>query len=318
MRVTTIRFNLKFFNANGREEIVQTLDDLRSKYNPSELYEYFKTGELSRWLRSINESKIADKIDLLSTIPGRRQSVHKLCSTLELAIRNEELVKSCNNLNCPARTNENHNTVTLKKRKKKSRKAVQEISEGPKRDIYCGNLAYSITDDGLMAAFAEYGDVAYVHVVKDRMTKRSKGYGFVKMSDRTQAQVAINALNGKILDGRPIRVNWSANSYELADQCKEKQGEAMRVIPRDSNGDIFCGNLAYSITDDSLMAEFAEYGDVAFAHVVKDSITKRSKGYGFVEMLDRTQAQVAIIALDGKMLEGRPIRVNWRHSLEVK
>ena len=67
-------------------------------------------------------------------------------------------------------------------------------------DIYCGNLAYATTDDG---------EVTSARVVTDRMTGRSKGFGFVEMPDAEQAAAAIAALNGKDLDGRPIRVNES-------------------------------------------------------------------------------------------------------------
>ena len=76
-------------------------------------------------------------------------------------------------------------------------------------EIYVGNLAYATTDDGLKAAFAQYGEVTAVRVVTDRMTGRSKGFGFVTMPDATQAQAAIDALNGHELDGRTVRVNES-------------------------------------------------------------------------------------------------------------
>lgn len=76
-------------------------------------------------------------------------------------------------------------------------------------DIYVGNLAYSTTDEGLKAAFTPFGEVTSARVVTDRMTGRSKGFGFVEMPDNTQAQAAIDALNGQELDGRPVRVNES-------------------------------------------------------------------------------------------------------------
>lgn len=76
-------------------------------------------------------------------------------------------------------------------------------------EIYVGNLAYATTDDGLKAAFAAFGEVTAVRVVTDRMTGRSKGFGFVTMPDATQAQAAIDALNGHELDGRTVRVNES-------------------------------------------------------------------------------------------------------------
>ena len=58
-------------------------------------------------------------------------------------------------------------------------------------DIYVGNLAYSTNDESLRNAFAAYGEVASARVVSDRMTGRSKGFGFVEMPDRAQAQAAI-------------------------------------------------------------------------------------------------------------------------------
>ena len=76
-------------------------------------------------------------------------------------------------------------------------------------DIYVGNLAYSTNDESLRVAFSAYGEVTSARVVSDRMTGRSKGFGFVEMPDRTQAQAAIDALNGKELDSRTLRVNES-------------------------------------------------------------------------------------------------------------
>ena len=76
-------------------------------------------------------------------------------------------------------------------------------------EIYVGNLAYATNDEGLKAAFAQFGEVTQVRVVTDRMTGRSKGFGFVTMPDAAQAQAAIDALNGHELDGRPVRVNES-------------------------------------------------------------------------------------------------------------
>jgi len=76
-------------------------------------------------------------------------------------------------------------------------------------EIYVGNLAYATTDDGLKAAFAQFGEVTAVRVVTDRMTGRSKGFGFVTMPDAAQAQAAIDALNAHELDGRTLRVNES-------------------------------------------------------------------------------------------------------------
>ena len=90
-----------------------------------------------------------------------------------------------------------------------SRRMNTPKTEKDQMEIYVGNLAYATTDDGLKAAFAQFGEVTAVRVVTDRMTGRSKGFGFVTMPDAAQAQAAIDALNGHELDGRTVRVNES-------------------------------------------------------------------------------------------------------------
>jgi len=74
-------------------------------------------------------------------------------------------------------------------------------------NIYVGNLAYSVTDNELRDAFAEFGEVSRANVIMDRDTGRSKGFGFVEMPDNAQAEAAIAGLNEKQLSGRAIRVN---------------------------------------------------------------------------------------------------------------
>ena len=73
--------------------------------------------------------------------------------------------------------------------------------------LYVGNLAYSVRDQDLQDAFSEYGAVASAKVMMDRETGRSKGFGFVEMSNDAEAQAAVNGLNGQPVAGRAIVVN---------------------------------------------------------------------------------------------------------------
>ncbi|HNR33049.1 MAG TPA: RNA-binding protein [Candidatus Hydrogenedentes bacterium] len=74
-------------------------------------------------------------------------------------------------------------------------------------NIYVGNLSYNTTDASLRQAFEQFGAVDSANVVMDRATNRSRGFGFVEMSDDNAARAAIEALNGSDLDGRSLRVN---------------------------------------------------------------------------------------------------------------
>lgn len=73
--------------------------------------------------------------------------------------------------------------------------------------IYVGNFAYEVTDQELRQEFEAHGQVDEVTLVRDRDTGRPKGFGFVEMPTASEAQAAINSLNGKELRGRAITVN---------------------------------------------------------------------------------------------------------------
>ena len=73
--------------------------------------------------------------------------------------------------------------------------------------LYVGNMSFDTNEDALRAAFAEHGEVEEVAVVTDRETGRPRGFAFVTMPDDTAARAAIEALNGKDLDGRALNVN---------------------------------------------------------------------------------------------------------------
>lgn len=74
-------------------------------------------------------------------------------------------------------------------------------------NIYVGNLAYSVTEDELRAAFSQFGSVTSVNVITDKFSGQSKGFGFVEMADDSEADAAIKALNDTSLNGRNMRVN---------------------------------------------------------------------------------------------------------------
>ena len=75
------------------------------------------------------------------------------------------------------------------------------------KKLYVGNLPYSVTSASLEQMFSEFGTVKSAEVIQDRDTGRSKGFGFVEMSTDSEAQAAINALNGHQNDGRALTVN---------------------------------------------------------------------------------------------------------------
>ncbi|MDH5377464.1 MAG: RNA-binding protein [Gammaproteobacteria bacterium] len=74
-------------------------------------------------------------------------------------------------------------------------------------NIYVGNLTYSLTEDELKDAFAAFGEVVNVNIIKDKFSGQSKGFGFVEMPNDSEADEAIKNLDGSSLKGRNVRVN---------------------------------------------------------------------------------------------------------------
>jgi cold-inducible RNA-binding protein len=75
------------------------------------------------------------------------------------------------------------------------------------KKMYVGNLSYSMTNEGLQELFAPFGTVDSAQVIIDRETNRSKGFGFVEMSNGAEADAAMAALDGKENGGRALKVN---------------------------------------------------------------------------------------------------------------
>ena len=74
-------------------------------------------------------------------------------------------------------------------------------------NIYVGNLSHDATEDSLRDAFAAFGQVESVNIIKDRFSGESRGFGFVEMPSKAEAEKAIEEMNGKDLMGRAVSVN---------------------------------------------------------------------------------------------------------------
>jgi cold-inducible RNA-binding protein len=85
------------------------------------------------------------------------------------------------------------------------------------KKLYIGNLNFDTTDAELEQAFAEFGEVVSAVVVKDRVSGRSRGFGFVEYADEASAKKAQDAMNGKDIGGRPLRVD------EAREQRRERR-----------------------------------------------------------------------------------------------
>jgi RNA recognition motif-containing protein len=97
-----------------------------------------------------------------------------------------------------------------------------------RKRLYVGNLSYDTSEDRLREVFSEHGEVVDVALITDRYTGRSRGFAFVELATEEQAEEAINAMNGKTVDGRDLRV---AEAKKREDRGGGQQGSQKREDP---------------------------------------------------------------------------------------
>ncbi len=111
-----------------------------------------------------------------------------------------------------------------------------------------------------------------------------------------------------ILLGRRI----SAKKHNQSDNRREKSRYDRKN--NDDNIEIYVGNLSYDVDEKDLRREFEKYGKVTSARIIENKSNGKSKGFGFVEMLDQSEATEAIRAVNGKELKGRRVVANEAKS----
>jgi RNA recognition motif-containing protein len=102
--------------------------------------------------------------------------------------------------------------------------------------LFVGNLSFNATEEGLETLFRQIGTVAAVQIIADKVTGRSRGFGFVEMADRQQAQVAIERFNGYEFQGRPLTVNEAKPKTERFGDRRPSSGGGRTSFGRSDRG----------------------------------------------------------------------------------
>jgi len=181
--------------------------------------------------------------------------------------------------------------------------AGEDAPAAPQPKLYVGNISWDTQPDDLTSAFSEYGTVTQCDVVTDA-TGRSRGFGFVTFESTDVASAAVEGLNGHVIDGRELRVDFHQQNRTPRERTER------RSQPSRTGNRIYIGNLPWRFDDYDLKDAFEEFGNVEDARVITDRETGRSRGFGFVTMVEEESMEKAIAALDGAECDGRQLRVN--------
>ncbi|XP_042418015.1 29 kDa ribonucleoprotein, chloroplastic-like [Zingiber officinale] len=185
-----------------------------------------------------------------------------------------------------------------------------EFSDGqagfsPDLKLFVGNLPFSVDSSQLAGLFQQAGNVEMVEVIYDKISGKSRGFGFVTMSTIEEVEIAAQQFNGYTLEGRSLRVN--SGPPPRRDEFPSK-GFRARANPEAANR-VYVGNLSWGVDNFALETLFSGQGKVLEARVIYDRESGRSRGFGFVTYSSAEEVDNAITTLNGADLDGRSIRV---------
>ncbi|KVH90552.1 Nucleotide-binding, alpha-beta plait [Cynara cardunculus var. scolymus] len=149
-----------------------------------------------------------------------------------------------------------------------------------------------------------------LNIVYDRVTDRSRGFAFITMASVQEAKEAIRMFSGSQIGGRTVKVNFPEVPRGGE---REVMGPKIRSSNRnfiESPHKIYAGNLSWIITSEKLKDAFADHPGLLSAKVIYEKHSGRSRGFGFVTFSSVEAAESALNAMNGKEIEGRPLRLN--------
>ena len=143
--------------------------------------------------------------------------------------------------------------------------------------------------------------VKNVKIIRDKNTGHILGYGFLEFDSPSTAANALNILNGQKMpfsENKTFKLNWASYSQS-------------KSAPNPNEFSIYVCELDPSLTEDMLRDFFSQiYSSVVGAKIIVDPSTKISKGYGFVKFSDYNESQRALVEMNGKIINGKPMKTN--------
>lgn len=179
--------------------------------------------------------------------------------------------------------------------------------------IFVGDLSPEIAASDLAKAFQDCGKITSVRIMKDNNTGKSKGFAFVSFQNKTDAEKAIEDMNGQFIGHRQIRTNWASRRGPGDEGPGGARGQGMRQISysealtssTNTNTTVYFGNLPENVTDTELKELVGEYGNITDVKVFAD------KRYAFIRMATHEEAAMCIAKVHGNILRDQYIKVFW-------
>lgn len=188
-------------------------------------------------------------------------------------------------------------------------KSTKRARVEERRSLFVRSLPPGATSESLTDFFSEHYPVKHATVVVDQKTKESRGYGFVTFADAEDAVEAKKALNNQEWNGRRIRLDV-AEPRQRNNTTGELPAHKIRKEEIQRPNKLIVRNLPWSIKkSEQLEHLFRSFGKVKFADLPQNK--GKLKGFGFVTLRGRPNAERALEAINGKEIDGRTLAVDW-------
>lgn len=161
--------------------------------------------------------------------------------------------------------------------------------------------------------FTSLANIRHVKLIRDKQKGTPVGYGFVEFQDYRTAKEVFQALNGKLIPGsrnKYFKLNWASHGGGAARAVNQYGMNFNNQVPEGYQ--VYVGDLDPSVNNVLLMQTFKQiYPSVFEAKVICDSVSRQSKGYGFIKFGLKEESERALQEMSGKIINGRPIKMNY-------
>ncbi|CAG8564434.1 6936_t:CDS:2 [Paraglomus brasilianum] len=165
--------------------------------------------------------------------------------------------------------------------------------------IYVGSINFELTEQHLRVVFGQFGAIKSVSMSLDAVTGKHKGFCFIEFETPEGASLALESMNGAELGGRQLKVG-RPNNYTAA--------TAAGLLPPPKTR-IYVSNVNEYVSEDNLMSIFEAFGKINACVLMPDLITRKHKGYGFIEFEDGMAASTAVVSMNNFELGGLILHV---------
>lgn len=178
------------------------------------------------------------------------------------------------------------------------------------KTIYIGSLHEDTTEPLLCTLFAQFGTIKTCKLIKDGSSTGM--FAFIDYDEHKSAEMAIQAMTGRVFLGRTIKVNWAVSSPPGGNTgATAAIGPGFNTV---NHYAIFVGDISNELSDEELYDAFSKFGVISDCRIIRDPVTLKCRNYGFITYVGKEAAANAIKDMNGHWMGNRSIRTNWAHK----